>query len=92
MPTITGAIASVSISGTVTKNVPPNDLDEIAQEIAGIYGVAEEDVQTTVEYVTSGVIDVTIPNDVSETDAIVALQDSISEVLGVHPKDVVVTL
>ena len=80
------------MSGAVTDEMSTEDLDAIASEIAEIYGVDAADVETSVDYVASGSLDVTIPDDVSEEDAIVALQESISDVLGVHPKDVVVTI
>ena len=60
--------------------------------MADIYGVDPSDVETTIDYVASGTLDVTIPDDVSEEDAIAALQDSISDVLGVHSSDVVLTV
>ena len=92
VPTITGAVASVSISGTVTSSMSSDDIDAISSDIAEIYGVDASDVETTVDYVASGTLDVTIPTGVSEEEAINAIQESISDVLGVHPKDVVVTI
>ena len=92
VPTITGAVASVTISGTTTEDIPAEEIANITSELAEIYGVDPSEVETTVDYVASGTLDVTIPDDVSEEDAIAALQDSISDVLGVHSSDVVVTI
>ena len=69
-----------------------DEISDITSEIAEIYGVDANDVETSVDYVASGTLDVTIPSGVSEEEAINALQESISDVLGVHPKDVVVTI
>ena len=85
-------MASVTISGTATEELAVEEIANITSELAEIYGVDPSEVETTVDYVASGTLDVTIPDDVSEEDAIAALQDSISDVLGVHTSDVVVTI
>ena len=72
--------------------MPQTEVDQITSDLAEIYGVDVADIETSVDYVASGTIDVTIPPGVSENEAITSLQDSISDVLGVHPKDVVVTI
>ena len=92
VPSITGAVASVTISGTATEELAVEEIANITSELAEIYGVDPSEVETTVDYVASGTLDVTIPNDVSEEDAIAVLQDSSSDVLGVHTSDVVVTI
>ena len=92
VPTITGDVASISLSGIVTADMPFEDINAISSNLAEIYGVDSSDVETTVDYVASGTLDVTIPDDVSEEVAINALQESISNVLGVHSSDVVVTI
>ena len=91
-PTITGSVASVSISGIVTESMSQQEVDEVTSQLAEIYGVDVNDIETTVDYVTSGTLDVTIPEDVSESEAIEVLQESISDVLGVHVKDVTVVI
>ena len=91
-PTITGAVASVSMSGPVTAAISVEDITTISEEIAEIYGVDPIDVETTVDYVTTGILDVTIPEGVSEDDALLEIQQSLGDVLGVHPKDIVVTI
>ena len=50
------------------------------------------DLETNVDYVTSGILDVVIPDTIAETDAIAEIQDSISNVLSVHPSDVIVMI
>ena len=92
LPTITGEIASVSISGTITEEFSKEDISSISSQVADIYGVDESDIDLAVDYVSSGTLNVTIPEDVSEEDAITDLEESISDVLGVHSSDVVVTI
>ena len=45
-----------------------------------------------IDYVTSGTLDVTIPSGVSDEEVVRGLEESISDVLGVHTSDVVVTI
>ena len=91
-PTITGSIASVSISGSITEELSKADVDSITSELATIYGVPTSEVEIGVDYVTSGTLDVTIPSGVSDEEAVQGLEESISDVLGVHASDVVVTI
>ena len=88
-PTITGEIASISMSGIVTSEI---STDDMTQQIAEIYGVDANDVETSASYVTSGTLNVSIPEDIPKADAILALTESISDVLGVHSSDVVVSI
>ena len=91
-PTITGEVASVSISGSVEEALSEEDASEIALAIAKIYGVEEEDVVMSVEYVSSGTLNVTIPEELSEADATAVLEESISNTLGIHSSEVEVTI
>lgn len=91
-PTITGAVSSVSLSGSVTSDILDSDILDIAMELSQIYGVDENDVETTVNYITSGVLEIIVPDDITETQLINSLQESISDVLGIHLSDVVVTI
>ena len=92
VPSITGSVSSLSMSGTVSSELETSDLKDITIELADIYGVDVSDIETTVDYIASGTLDVTIPDDLSEDEAVEVLRESISNVLGVHPKDVVVTI
>jgi hypothetical protein len=92
VPTITGAITSVSMSGPATSSMTRSEINSISSDIAEIYGVDSDDVETTITYITSGTLDVIIPDVLSEEEAITFLQDSISDVLGIHPRDVVITV
>lgn len=91
-PTITGEVASVSLSGSITENMSMENIDAITSNLAEIYGVDISDVESSVDYVISGTLNVTIPENIPEEDAIILLEQSISDVLGVHPKDLIVTI
>ena len=92
VPTITGAISSVSMSGAVTADMDASEISDITSELSDIYGVDPSDIETTVDYVTSGTLDIIVPDDLPEAEVIESLQDSISDVLGVHSSDVVITI
>ena len=92
VPTITGAVASVTISGVVTESMSQQEVNAVTSQLAEIYGVDLGDIETTVDYVTSGTLDVTLPEGVTNDEAIQFLQESISDVLGIHVKDVIVSI
>ena len=89
VPSITGAVSFVSISGAVTSNIAE---DAIAAQLVEIYGADFSDVEISIDYVTSGTLNVSIPSDISEDDVLTALVESISDILGVHSRNVVVTI
>lgn len=70
----------------------PSDILAISSDVAEIYGVDIQDVETTVDYVISGTLGVIIPEGVPESDIISSLEEMISNVLGVHSSNVVVTM
>merc|ERR1712048_264214 len=47
-----------------------------------------EDVVIETSYSMSGILNVTIPDDVSEEEIIEALEESLSELLGIHPSNI----
>lgn len=88
-PSITGEIASIAMSGIVTDDI---SIIDITTQFAQIFGVDSNDVETSTHYVTSGVLNTSIPDTTPAEDAITALTESISDLFGVHSKDVVVTI
>lgn len=92
LPSITGAVSSVSMSGLATGDISTDELSDIETQIAEIYGVDVSDLEMNINYITSGVLNITIPDDISKSDAIKELQISTSDVLGVHPSDILVTI
>ena len=92
IPSIMGAVASVSISGSTTEDISSDDIDQITSDLSEIYGVDSSEIEITVDYVASGNLNITIPEGVSEVEAIASLEKSISDVLGVHSSDVIITI
>ena len=88
-PSITGAVAFVSLSGATTIDISDSEANAIASEIAEVYGFEISVVEFTTDYVTSGTLEATIPDGISHEIAVELLQNSIGDVLGVHPSDIV---
>ena len=88
-PSITGSVALVQMSGIVTSTISTTDA---TVDVATAYGVDVNDITISTEYVSTGALDVTIPDDIPTVEAIAALAESISEVLGVHQRDVDVSI
>ena len=85
-------MASVSIHGQATAQITSESIDEITEQLALIYGVDDSDVEITVEYVSSGSLDIIIPDGTSPDDVVEALTESIANVVGVHESKVTVTI
>ena len=75
------------MSGPATGDISSDEISVIETELAEIYGVDVSDLETDIDYIASGVLNLTIPDDVSEIDAIITLQD-----IGVHSSDVLVRI
>jgi len=91
-PSMTGKIASISMSGLVTEDISAGDVDDIRSDLIGIYDVTDDDIQMEIQYIASGMLNVTIGDDTSEDDAIAVITASLSELLGVHNRQVSVTV
>merc|ERR1712035_119088 len=62
---------------------------ELINEVADIYNITSEEIDTEVDYIISGSLDLdNIPEDVTQEEVEEAVINSIAEELGVHPKDV----
>jgi len=68
------------------------EINQITSDLAEIYGVDRSEIETSVDYVTSGTLNITIPEGFADVEVIDLLQASISDVLGIHSSDVVVTI
>ena len=91
-PSLTGWVANIVASTTVTASVSTVELDDYSQSVADFYGVDPTDVSTAVVYSTSGSLTVSIPEDVSSEELSLILQTSLAESLGVHPQAVEVSV
>ena len=87
-PSITGIVVTLTLTATdVTL-----DASDLETQIANEYGVDIDDVTIDTSYTVSGTIDIDIPEDVSDDELQVILQDSIADALGVHSSDVEVNV
>jgi len=82
----------VSISGTVTSTVSDEDTNDIVSDIADAYGVEDGDVEVSVQYITTGILNVSIEDSIPQFEALASLEAAISAVLGVHISDVTVSM
>jgi hypothetical protein len=79
VPTITGAVASVRMTGVTTEDISDEEYLDIVTGLADVYGVEINDIDAKVEYVLSGTLDILVPDDANEDEIIDALQDSVSK-------------
>ena len=87
-PTITGSVTSLTLSGITSDSMSVHEIDEITSDIAGVYGVTEADVVLTVDYISSGALNATIPSAMSHSEAVDSIEKSISDILGIHSSNV----
>ena len=88
-PSITGLVVVVEVSMEVETQLTPEEEENLTNSILNNYNVSEEEVEIEIDYTTSGTITIAdIPEDASIEEIEEAVIDSLSETLGVHPKDI----
>ena len=87
-PSITGLVVSVGITSTTEAPLSSEEVAYLESVVAQAYGVSTEELDTVVEYVTSGTLTVDIPADVSSDEIISDLTEALSEALGVSSEAV----
>ena len=91
-PSITGIVVSLTLS-TADEVFTADEVSSLGSQLAADYGVDVDDVTIEPTYTVTGSIDVDdIPEDVSESELEAVLEQSIADTLGVHSKDVTVTV
>ena len=91
-PSITGIVVSLTLS-TTDEVFTADEVSSLGSQLAADYGVDVDDVTIEPTYTVTGSIDVDdIPEDVSESELEAVLEQSIADTLGVHSKDVTVTV
>jgi len=88
VPSLTGWVATVRASTTVTTPIDSTEIEHYASNVAQYYGVDISDVTVSTAYETTGSLTLMIPDDVNENELVDAITDSISESLDLHPQDV----
>lgn len=91
-PSITGIVVTFTL--TTSDEILDNDgVSSLTQELAEDYGVNSEDVMIEPKYVVSGSIEINdLPQDVSNEELQQTIEDSIAESLGIHSRNVEVTI
>ena len=90
-PSITGAIISIEIGGEVTQELSSEELKNMTETVKEQFGISDDEIVLETTYKLSGVLDVSLPlpeDGVTEEEALEALEESLSELLGVHPSQI----
>ena len=85
-------IQSVSLTGETTGSLTYDDLSDIIDQLSDVFHVNASDIDTVINYVVTGILNLTIPSDILDNDIIKYLQDSLGTVLKVHPQNIVITI
>ena len=89
-PSFIGLVVSVGITTTATGPLDTSEVEYLENLVADSYGVDSDDLTIVTEYVTSGTLDVTIPDNVSTEDAIADLTKAMSQALGISEDSVTI--
>ena len=82
----------MEISTPVTSALDDDEVDQLESLVAQAYGVDVSEVTSIAEYVTTGTLVVTIPDDVSNQDAINELTSALATSLGVTEDSITLSL
>lgn len=91
-PSITGIVVTLTLSRTGDV-LTTKEVDALQANLANDYGVDVDDVIIEPEYIISGSIQVdSFPEELSDDELATILQQDIADALGVHSKDVTVSV
>lgn len=91
-PSFIGLIISVDITTTTTTNIDTTEITELETLVAESYGVDIEDVSTMTEYATTGTLTVTIPDTISEDEALEELSSALALALDINEDIITLSL
>ena len=91
-PSITGEIISIDIYGFVTSEFSSIELENITETIKEQYGISNQEIELESTYQLSGLLKMSTPEDVSEKKALQMIEESLSELLGIHPSQMKLSL
>jgi hypothetical protein len=92
-PSMTGGVAIIELSRTVSKSVSETEIDNIQDEIAETYGVNVDDIVVDVVYSTTGSISLDIIDDtLSDEQLEEAIEDEIAALLGIHEGNIEINI
>ena len=91
-PSFLGLVVSVGITTPASGPLDDTEVEYLENLVAEAYGVDSEDLNTVTEYVTTGTLEVTIPDDITEEDAIADLITALSETLDVSEDSIAIEI
>ena len=91
-PSFIGLVVSVDISTATTESIDDEEITELESLVAQSYGVDIEDVSSVTKYITTGSLVITIPDNVSEDEALDDLTAALSATLGISEDNISLTL
>ena len=91
-PLFMGMVISVDISTPTSSAINNAEIEELEAIVADSYGVDNEDVSSVTEYVTSGTLEITIPDTISEEEALEELTSALSTTLGINKDSISLSL
>lgn len=92
MPSFIGLVVSVDISTKATASLDVNEVNELDALVAQAYGVDDSEITSMIEYITTGALVLTIPDDVSQENAIDDLTYALASSLGVTEDAITLSL
>ena len=75
----------------MTQELTVADIEGIVNVTIDEFDVSNEDIRTEVSYVTSATMQLSIPEETTEDEVVAAVSSTLANLLGVHPRDIVVT-
>ena len=82
-PLLTGLVLSIDISTAASSPLDDSEVNELLDTVAQGYGLDQEDLDSVIQYVTSGTIVANIPITMSEDEALEIWTTSIADILGI---------
>ena len=79
------------MTNVVTEGLSDAEIDRMESVAIDSFDVSGEAVNAEVSYIASGSMQLSIPEDTAEQEVVDAITSTLAELLGVHPRDVVVT-
>lgn len=89
-PSFLGLVVSVDITRPATGALSDSEISDLEALVAQAYGVESDDITSVTEYIATGTLDVNIPDDMSEEDALADLTTALATTLGLSEDQVTV--
>lgn len=82
---------TVEVTSVVTSGLTEEEITNLTNTVLEAFNTSESDVNTEVNYVATGTMDLTVPEGTTEDEVAVAVTSTLAELLNVHPKDITIT-